>query len=80
VLVDVAAFGTIFVLRRREPELARPFKARGYPLFPGIVFAGAVLLLIAFVLSSRENAFFAGVGVVVSYPAYLLTRKLVRAR
>jgi APA family basic amino acid/polyamine antiporter len=79
VLVDVAAFGTIFVLRRREPELARPFKARGYPVIPGVAFAGAVLLLIAFVLSSRENAFFAAVGAVVSYPAFLFTRKVVQA-
>src|SRR5207247_9525156 len=45
VLVDVAAFGTIFVLRWREPDLPRPFRARGYPVLPAIVFLGAALLL-----------------------------------
>lgn len=80
VLVDVAAFGTLFVLRRKEPALARPFRARGYPVIPGIVLAGAILLLIAFVLSSGQNAFFAVVGIAVSYPAYLVTRKLVQSR
>ena len=45
VLVDVAAFGTIFVLRRREPDLPRPFRARGYPVLPAIVFVGAGLLV-----------------------------------
>src|SRR5260370_20294197 len=37
VLVDVTAFGTILVLRRREPDLPRPFRARGYPVLPAIV-------------------------------------------
>src|SRR5205809_6205832 len=45
VLVDVAAFGTIFVLRWREPDLPRPFKARGYPVLPAFVFLWAALLL-----------------------------------
>jgi len=80
VLVDVAAFGTLFVLRRKEPALARPFRARGYPVIPGIVLVGAIVLLIAFVLSSGQNAFFAAVGLAVSYPAYLVTRKLVQSR
>ena len=44
VLVDVAAFGTIFVLRWREPDLPRPFRARGYPVLPAIVFVGAGVL------------------------------------
>jgi len=79
VLVDVAAFGTIFVLRWREPDLPRPFRARGYPVLPAIVFLGAALLLIAFVVSSVENSLFAVIGVAVSYPVYLLVKRLVQA-
>ncbi len=79
VLVDVAAFGTIFVLRWREPDLPRPFRARGYPVLPAIVFLGAALLLIAFVVSSAENSLYAVIGIAVSYPAYLLVKRLVKA-
>ena len=79
VLVDVAAFGTIFVLRWREPDLLRPFKARGYPVLPAIVFLGAGLLLIAFVVSSTENSLYAVIGIAVSYPVYLLGKRLVKA-
>ena len=79
VLVDVAAFGTIFVLRWREPNLPRPFKARGYPVLPAIVFLGAALLLIAFVVSSVENSLFAVIGIAVSYPVYLVVKRLVKA-
>ena len=79
VLVDVAAFGTIFVLRWREPDLPRPFRARGYPVLPAIVFLGAALLLIAFVVSSAENSLYAVIGIAVSYPVYLLVKRLVKA-
>src|SRR5437773_1838397 len=79
VLVDVAAFGTIFVLRWREPDLPRPFRAHGYPMLPAIVFLGAALLLIAFVVSSAENSLYAIIGIAVSYPVYLLVKRLVKA-
>jgi APA family basic amino acid/polyamine antiporter len=75
----VAAFGTIFVLRWREPDLPRPFRARGYPVIPAIVFVGAGLLLIAFLVSSVENSLYAAIGVAVSYPVYRLVKRLVKA-
>jgi APA family basic amino acid/polyamine antiporter len=79
VLVDVAAFGTVFVLRWREPDLPRPFRARGYPVLPAIVFIGAGLLLIAFLVSSAENSLYAVIGLAVSYPVYRLVKKLVKS-
>jgi APA family basic amino acid/polyamine antiporter len=79
VLVDVAAFGTIFVLRWKEPDLLRPFRARGYPVLPAIVFVGAGILLIAFLVSSAENSLYAAIGIAVSYPVYLLVKRLVKA-
>jgi APA family basic amino acid/polyamine antiporter len=79
VLVDVAAFGTVFILRWREPDLPRPFRARGYPVLPAIVFLGAGLLLIAFIVSSTQNSLYAMIGIAVSYPVYLLVKRLVKA-
>jgi APA family basic amino acid/polyamine antiporter len=79
VLVDVAAFGTVFVLRWREPDLPRPFRARGYPVLPAMVFLGAGLLLIAFIVSSTQNSLYAMIGIAVSYPVYLLIKRLVKA-
>ena len=76
VLVDVAAFGTVFILRWREPDLPRPFRARGYPVLPAIVFLGAGLLLIAFIVSSTQNSVYAMIGIAVSYPVYLLVKRL----
>lgn len=37
----------LFVLRQREPELDRPFKAVGYPVLPGIALVLAIVCLVA---------------------------------
>ncbi len=39
---------SFFVLRRREPELARPWRALGYPLLPLIAISIDVVLLVLF--------------------------------
>jgi hypothetical protein len=57
----------------------RPFRARGYPVLPGIVFVGAGLLLIAFLVSSLENTLYAAIGIAASYPVYRLVKKLVKS-
>ena len=82
VLVDVAAFGTnCFAVE--GAELPRPFRARGYPVLPAIVFVGAGMLLIAFLVRSVENSLYAAVGmslgIAISYPVYRLVKKLVES-
>jgi hypothetical protein len=67
-------------LRRKEPGLARPFQAWGYPVIPAIVLGGAILLLIAFIVSSAQNSLFALVGIGLSYPVYLLAKRLVQTQ
>lgn len=44
-LLVIVAF---FVLRRREPDLARPFRALGYPLLPALALAVEIFLLVVF--------------------------------
>jgi basic amino acid/polyamine antiporter, APA family len=45
----------LVVLRRREPELARPFRAWGYPWSAGIVLAGAAVFLIGVLAGDTAN-------------------------
>jgi APA family basic amino acid/polyamine antiporter len=77
VAVDAATFAALFVLRKKEPGLSRPFKARGYPLLPAVVLAGAVVLLLAFVVSNTLNSVYALIAIALSYPVYLLTKARV---
>jgi ethanolamine permease len=53
----------LFVLRRREPQLPRPFRAVGYPLFPALAFVLSIVALAALVWTNR--------GVAVVYAAIL---------
>jgi basic amino acid/polyamine antiporter, APA family len=51
VLFAGVAVMALFVLRQREPDAARPFKALGYPIAPAI-FAVASVLIVANALYS----------------------------
>ncbi|HTM25707.1 MAG TPA: APC family permease [Vicinamibacterales bacterium] len=46
----------LFVLRRREPSAARPFRAWGYPWSAAIVVAGAAAFLIGALAADTKNA------------------------
>jgi len=79
-LVSIAAFFlalnysicslSLFVLRRREPDRARPFRAWGYPWSAAIVLAGAVALLVGSLAGDRASA----LGALVLLAAGLLGR------
>jgi len=49
----------LVVLRRREPQLERPFRAWGYPWSAAVVLAGAVAFLIGVLLGDTRTALLA---------------------
>jgi ethanolamine permease len=49
IVMYIVSMLSLFVLRSKEPDLARPFPAIGYPLFPAVALALAVLCLAAMV-------------------------------
>ena len=66
----VSAYTALFVLRRREPAMPRPYRAFGYPFTTAIVLLGCVLLWIAAILEDRWSGFFAGLLLIACTPAY----------
>jgi APA family basic amino acid/polyamine antiporter len=46
----------LFALRRREPQLARPFRAWGYPWSAGVVLVGAAAFLAGAAAGDTVNA------------------------
>ena len=73
------SFLSVFVLRRREPDLERPYRAWGYPLSTGIVLLGSVAFLIAAVAADRKNALYSMALLAVSIPAYFALRRFQRS-
>jgi APA family basic amino acid/polyamine antiporter len=72
---NILLIASLFILRKREPDLPRPFKTWGYPLMPLILFAVAIALFASFVISDVSNAIHALILLAVSYPVYLLLIK-----
>jgi basic amino acid/polyamine antiporter, APA family len=70
------SFTSLFVLRRREPNTPRPFRAWGYPWTTGLALGISVAFLIGAVLSDKENSIPAILLLAASYPAYLLLKRV----
>ncbi|MGH9804252.1 MAG: APC family permease, partial [Candidatus Acidiferrales bacterium] len=67
---------SLFVLRRREPETPRPYRAWGHPWTTGAALAASVAFLAGAVASDTENSVWTLVLLAASYPIYRLTRRL----
>jgi APA family basic amino acid/polyamine antiporter len=72
----ILSFISLFVLRRREPEAPRPYRAWGYPWTTGVALVGSVLFLAGAVVSDPRNSGFALLLLAASYPVFLLIKWL----
>lgn len=70
VMFYAAAAGSVFVLRRKRPELPRPYRTWGYPVVPALFLLACVALLANTLLQSVREAL-VGLGLVLlGLPAY----------
>jgi APA family basic amino acid/polyamine antiporter len=69
------SFAAVFLLRRREPLAARPYRAVGHPWTTGFVLLGSIAFLASAVASDQRNSLVALAIVVLSYPVFRLTRQ-----
>ena len=76
VLNYTSGFLAVFILRHREPNLPRPFKAWGYRWTTLLVLLGSLIFLIGQIISDTRNSLYALGLIVASYPVFLLTKKL----
>jgi APA family basic amino acid/polyamine antiporter len=60
----------VFVLRVREPEMKRPFRAWGYPFTTGLVLAGSLAFLVADVHDDPRSAVRAAALLGLALPVY----------
>lgn len=72
------SFVSVFVLRSREPEKERPYRAWGYPWTTGVALAGSVLFLVGAIAAdlaggTRYSIYALGL-LAVSYPLFRLLK------
>jgi APA family basic amino acid/polyamine antiporter len=64
------SFSAVFVLRRREPEAERPYRAWGFPVTTGIALLGSAAFLLGSLVTDPRNSLIALALVALSYPVY----------
>ena len=72
----VLSFISLFVLRRREPDKPRPYRAWGYPFTTALALIGSILFLAGAIYASRENSLYALLLLAASYPVFRLLKLL----
>jgi APA family basic amino acid/polyamine antiporter len=70
-LLYVSAYTALFVLRRREPETPRPYRAFGFPYSTAIVLVACLLLWVAAIMEDLFSAGIAGLLLLACVPVYL---------
>lgn len=73
---DSLVYLSVFVLRHREPEAERPYRAIGYPILPGIVLIGAWILLVVYVTGNTRSSLYSIGILLLLYPAFRLMRRI----
>jgi APA family basic amino acid/polyamine antiporter len=72
------SFISIFVLRRREPDRPRPYRAWGYPWTTGVSLVASVVFLAGAMWSDTHNSLYALVFLAASYPVFRATKWLTK--
>jgi APA family basic amino acid/polyamine antiporter len=67
--------GAVIIMRRRRPELERPYRTLGYPLTPWIYIALATVLIVDLAWLTPATAGMGYLLVATGIPAYLLWRR-----
>jgi len=70
-------FLSLFILRRKEPSAARPFRAKGHPWTTGLVLILSVAFLIATLSADTRNSIYSLLLAALSWPVYRLMRPKV---
>ncbi|MGH9661480.1 MAG: APC family permease, partial [Bryobacteraceae bacterium] len=76
-LFNTLTVGGLFVLRRKRPDLLRPYRVAGYPLVPALFCAAAVFFLIFIAIGDPRNSGFGLLIILTGVPLYLYWRREV---
>ncbi|MCL2659918.1 MAG: amino acid permease [Acidobacteriaceae bacterium] len=66
---------TVFVFRKREPDVARPFSVWGYPAVPILFIAAAVMLLVFSFASEPRNSLIGTVIILLGLPLHSIIQR-----
>jgi len=74
-LLDPLCAAALFMLRRREPALARPYRAFGYPWLPALVLLIGSSLFVAYIVANPKPSLIACGLLAVALPLFSFIRR-----
>jgi APA family basic amino acid/polyamine antiporter len=72
------SFISLFVLRSRDPQAQRPYRAWGYPWTTALALLGSIGFLIEAVREDRANSVLTLIALACSYPVYRVLKSVSR--
>ena len=73
----VITFTSFFVLRRREPNTTRPYKAPLYPVIPGLALLSVAAIVASMIISDHRSALIVAALFAISWPASWIAQRLI---
>ena len=70
-------FASLLILRKKEPQAPRPFRAKGHPWATGGVFVLSVAFLIGAVAADTRNSVYSLLLLAASWPVFLIMRRSI---
>jgi APA family basic amino acid/polyamine antiporter len=70
------AIAAVFVLRVKQPEAERPYKAVGYPIIPALYIVGAAIILVVLFIYQTTATWPGLLIVLTGVPVYFIWRKV----
>src|SRR3954465_5478929 len=70
----------IFLLRKKQPDVERPYKAFGYPIVPALYIVGATVILVVLFVYQTATTWPGLIIVLTGVPIYFLWKKANRTR
>jgi APA family basic amino acid/polyamine antiporter len=78
IVLYVSGFLAVIVLRWKEPDLERPYRAIGHPWTTGVVLLGSFAFMIAALVTDTQNSLYAIGLIILSIPFYYLVKWINR--
>lgn len=70
------AVGAVYVLRRRRPDLPRPYRCWGYPVVPALFLLASLALVINALVSQTRETVITFLIILTGVPVYLVWRRM----
>lgn len=75
VLGYTSGFASLLALRKKEPNLPRPWKVPAYPILPIFMLIASLAFLFGAIIQDIGSSKFALLFLVISYPVFLVVKK-----